>query len=519
MVRTKPQTRELVAGPLMGARDASDPTTASPNLARRLLNARLAAGPPGSSQRGRPGCALMGSASGTVVQAGPMTWTLANGTRQTVRVVDGAIQTFNWASPAWTTVVSNANITSASGTLSTTARVKLLPFAERLVISDATNNALWWDGTTGAGGIDIIPKTFTDITVYYSKLCGPSGNSLYWSEPGDALTGYDVGGYSNAWDIPGGYADVVRAVHGTNDGLYVFFERTTIGIIGPSLDSTGGTRANVSPDIGTLSPHAVLETTKGVLFVDADANPWIVRIGLPEPVGLWSDCVAETQDVPRPSLPQAWAVYDEASSEYLIGLSTSGELSPTKWLAFNADTLQYNGLGTLNVEMATAGMVVDDDGVKRWAHSEASGGASVVHGTPRNGPWTDYVAGDTVRIPHEVIWPRLDFDPEREFRLTKGVFGIVAGSRFTVTYRTSRGPGSSGTITVPFSTGRFVLDQSQLDIDRLGGTPSASKVPVGWAGHGRWVEAILRHDEFGEQFGCDVFRAYTEPVPGNPSAP
>lgn len=525
-----PKSSILAAGPVVGCRDATDPTTADPTLARSMQNMVRGNGPQGSAIVGRPGTVQMGAPLGAIVQAGAFTWTLGSGLRQTIAVVDGQVFVYDWAADSWAVIVSSANLATAGGALSVTARVALVPFGDRLVISDGVHFALWWDGSSGAGGLIVLPaKFFGPPTVYYSKLMGVDPDRryvMYWSEEGDATIGYDITvgpyTYNNAWDNPGGYNDPLTVVVGTNDGLYVFRARNSLAILGAVSASfqTAGTHANISVDIGTLSPWGVHEVAQGVFIVDADAQPWIVKIGALQPLPLWKDCQQVLQDVPRLSMPNATAVYDEATAVIVLGLASSGVLGPSRWIVFHADDLQYQGYWFGWRESMSAGTVVDQYGVKRWSHADASGGRIVAHGSPQSGPWTDSVGGVPVAIAHEVISPFLGYDPTQEFLLSQADVGFTAGTSVTVGYQTSRGYGSFNTFTLTSSgLNQFILGVSLLGTGILGSKVFSSQASAGLAGRGRWASLIVRHNTFNEPFGVDVMRFRIGITQGNPRQP
>lgn len=524
--RSFPKIGYLAAGPIVGCRDSTDETTADATLARLMLNMVRGNGPNGSAIVGRPGSVQMGSALSGTVQAGAFTWTLGDNTRQTVAVHGGEISTYDWAGGTWTKVVTTANLTTAGAALNSTARVALVPFMNRLVISDGVNFAIWWDGTSGAAGITELPVKFYGVpTVYYSKLCGIDATdrkTLFWSEEGDATIGYyiTVGPltYNNAWDNPGGAAGPLVKVTGTNDGLYIQKERQSLaimGAMGPDFQ-TAGTRSNISEDVGTLSPWGVMVVDQGVFFIDADAQPWIMKIGaglLP----LWKDCAQLLKDVPRLSMINATVTYDEASAVYIAGVAATGQLGVSRWLAFHSDDLQYQGFWNGWSESMSAGTVIDQFGVKRWSHADKTGGRVLAHGSPQSGPWSDSVTGVTVAIANELISPFLGYDPNRAFLLSEAHVGFTAGTSVTLGYQTSVGYGSFNTFPLnATSTNQFILDVSLLDVGILGDVIFSSQVTAGLAGRGRWASLILRHSVIDEPFGVDVMRLKIGYTQGNP---
>lgn len=535
MVRLATKTRQylrrvtLTAGPFVGCRDATDPTTADTAYARLLRNVVRGHGPNGMAQVGRAGSTLMASSFGTNIQA-VLTWTNASGVRITTVVADGEIYSYDFATDTKTKVVTTANLTTAGAALSSSARVSLVPFASELIISDGTNFALAWTGASGAGGITELPvKFYGPPTVHASKLVGIDATRryvLFWSEEGDPTIGYDITvgplTYTNAWDNPGGYNDPLTAVCGTNDGLYVFRERISLAILGAmGADyQTSHTRANLAADIGTISPWGVIELTQGVFIVDADAQPWLMKIGAPEPLPLWKDCQQILRDVPRLSLVNATTIYSEADGIVLLGLSASGYLVPTKWLTFHAADLQYNGPHTGYAPASCAGAVVDQFGIKRWAHGESTGGRVVAHDNPQLSTKNDVVLGVTQAIAHEIIGPYLGFDTQQELYVSQGEFGFTIGTNVTLGYETSRGLGSFASLTIGSTTTTgFILGLTLLGTGRLGRPATSRQATIGWQGLGRWVSAVIRHQTLSESFGHDVHRIRVSAGPGNPLQP
>ena len=87
----------------------------------------------------------------------------------------GKFYTYNWGTDVFTEVVTAANFTTASITLSSTAKCYAVTMADKMVVTDGVNTPWMWDGTTGASGLTKLtncPVLYGRPTVYYAKLFG-----------------------------------------------------------------------------------------------------------------------------------------------------------------------------------------------------------------------------------------------------------------------------------------------------------------------------------------------------------
>lgn len=539
-IRTKPQPVSFLAGPFRGVRDSPQPGTPAPELAYDARNMYRAVGPQGVGLQQRPGFARMGTVSsspqdlGTLTQS-VLTWTNAAGVNLTTAVVDGTLWTYNWGTDAWTNVVTSANLATASVTLSTTARVALVPFAGKLMVSDGVNTLVTWDGTTGAGGITQIASVgpfYGPPVVYYAQLFGILLNdagagpkkTLVWSEVNDPTLGYDVSPYNNAWDNPGGYTEPIEAVAATNDALYVFRATRTIAITGAvSSDfATAGTRANVSETVGTISPWAVLVVSQGVLFLDETASLHLARYGAEEPVDLWQDAVRATRTTPRTALAGALAVRDAATETLLFGLPVAGATKPSQFLAYTDTDLQFVGVWSWGQTVDALGPVVDASGISRFAH--ANGGDLAAHGTAALGPNSDETTPGAagVAIAASVTTPLQGYDLADEMRVDRVEVSLPActASSIAVGYETSRGAGSLQDVTLTTSGGGFLLGTDVLGTGVLGSVTVANRqAQVGCWGRGRGVRVTVQHETADNTFAVDVIRVRGFVTPGNNRTP
>jgi hypothetical protein len=515
-------------------RDAPEPTAADPTLALLVQNLCAVPGPENAGLTGRPGFTAMGTALGSAgvrTTQAILTWTKASGTRETTAIVGGKIYGYDWVTDAWTEVVTASNLSSASITLSTTARVALVPFADGLVVSDGVNTPFWWSGAAGAGGLTKMtnaPVFYGPPTVYYSRLVGiklVAGDrmTIVWSEPGAPNTGYEAGTFQNAWDNPGGYSAPLTAICGTNEALYVFRERVSLAITGAVTSdwATAGTRANLSEDVGTLSPWAVRAIRQGVLAVDADAQPWVFRFGEPQPLPLWADCRQTVRGTPRAVLGEVQAVVDDCTDAVVIGYPEVGQTQCTVWLAFSQRSLQFMGVWGWDAPADRAGEVVDANGVARWAHAGSADGVLYAHGDLENGPWDDDLAAGTQYIDHAVVSAPLGYDLDREL-VVHQIEAALSGtgiSSVSVGYETPRGQSVPQTVSVASAGLGGTWDVDDWDEVNWAGITRDQRVAVGTLGRGRWVRVRVTHSAADEPFGLTVFRVTASAVTGNPRVP
>lgn len=218
-----------------------------------------------------------------------------------VIIQDGEILSATVAAGGWTKVVTAANIVTAGATLSAAALIYAITYNNYLIINDGVNQPIAWDGTAGAGGITVLvnapAKCYGAPTVLASKLFlikdvaanSADRSTMVWSEE-NAFTGFEAGGFNNAWTIEQQGAGPLYALYGTNEGLY-YFRANSIGLIRGAVTtdfSTSATRDNVSGSVGTVSPGGVTLAENGLWFVDSRGYPYYLPLG-GNPIPLWQD--------------------------------------------------------------------------------------------------------------------------------------------------------------------------------------------------------------------------------------
>lgn len=296
--------KRFFAGPWVGVHeDTGSRFENAPNLASAILNGYIPNPEKGSEVVGRPGT-ITGTRMGTTARIGQgdCIHTALDGTVRSFAVCDGKVYRYNTGTQNYT------DVSPASGcTISTSARVYLVPFGDSIIVSDSTNKP--WV-MTGLGNANV---TATEIdyngsgtawvaygrpTVYAAKvffICKTlnsvgARNAIMWSEEGSAATGYQQSGYDNLWELTQNASEALTAIHGTNAAL-VYFRAESIGLIAGQVDSTfqtTATRDQVSTGIGTTSPDAVTQIGDKLYFLDANLRPYRLSIGGSEPESLWN---------------------------------------------------------------------------------------------------------------------------------------------------------------------------------------------------------------------------------------
>jgi hypothetical protein len=271
---------------------------------------------------------------------------MASGSLLHVCVYSGEIYVLNLLlSPnGKTKYVTTANLTTASITLSPTARVSFAVLNNKLIISDGVNTPFQWDGTSGAGGLTSLtncPVLYGPPTIYYSKLFGIKNSdrrTLVWSEEADPTLGYEAGGYNNAWDFTQHNQAPMTALVGTNEALFVFRSNSITEITGAANDEfqTSGVRASVSETVGTTAPWSVIYSRRAIYFLDEMGRPHFFRIS-GEVIPLWHDLRETIKDHPTDKLIDAITLDDTAHDLVRFGVTVSGGTYPSRWLCYSID--------------------------------------------------------------------------------------------------------------------------------------------------------------------------------------
>jgi len=487
---------------------------------------------------GRPGFSQMGAQLGSVgaraVQRVAQ-FTKVNGTEYTVAVVGGEVYTYDWGGDAWTKVLTTANLAGSAITLSASAKVYAVNFADLLVISDGVNTPFAWDGTAGAGLTKLTnaPVLYGAPWVYYGQLFGIKSTertTIVWSEPATPNTGYEAGGYNNAWTLRQTNAAPFFAGAATNDAIYLFRQNSVTLVTGEVTTDfrSSGTREAVSEHVGCRSPAAVMVVDQDVYFLSSDRRVMRARGVALEEVGIGARN-ALTALNPLKFERAEIALWDgEPQGErVVVGVAETGYDEPNAYVVCNPKTGLCEGVwrGWQSTVLATAKNAA---GERRLVHGGGSTSATVDegycywHDVPTGNVWDDGFAAGAVAIQHTVRtghlgatvaldkhWTRLDTTLRIPTTLT-GVSVTVATPRGTWPLATPLSVTSSG------SDARW--DVSLWDQATWGTELGERHLPAGLRQvTGRWLEVELTHAELGERWQLQQVSAVAAPLDERPS--
>lgn len=523
-----PATAVDVHGPYIGVVDSLDPTVIDRRTrARELVNVYPADSELGEGLVGRPGCVPMG-ATGTGAVQRNYQYTKLDGTEITLRVVGGEIEVYDWTTDTWTTAVSAADLSGAGITLSNTARVYCVTFADLLIVSDGAHSPFAWDGTTGGGLTPLTncPPLYGQPTVYYAKLFGIKADersTLVWSEENDPETGYEAGGFNNSWTLGQTDQEPLHAIRGTNEALYYWRARSTGAIVGAANDDfrTSGTHEAVSLTIGTTSPDAVVQAGGSFWLLDADARPQRLPIGgryVGEDGGMppWAACKETVRRIPRDELPDASGAYDETTGLVLLGMASLGSTENDRIVTFDPQSGEFTGRWN-GYPFRTLDVVKDAALLPTLLHGDASGD-SYLHGKPQGDIWDDELRSGTRPIHHVVEAMAFfhDVSGEKFFDRLDITLRLASNmSNVLVDYLTPYG--RSAAVRFSATGGFFVLDLSRLGT-ALTQDAMEKHFAVGWEAMGRWIMPRIVHEAVGEQFGFLRWAVTARPASREPSA-
>ncbi len=296
--KSVPQVRRFPSGPFVGMRDSIDPTAGEQGLAKMLRNVYPVDPQFGGAVLHRPGYYSI-DGDHTAFSYGPAQcfhqFKKLDGTSRTLAIVYSAgirYEAGDWL-PAGGTIL-------ASG--STSGPYYAVTFSDTVVWSDGYGSPFLWDGVNAVTSLSsAIPGAFYGPpVVHYGKLFGIKANersTMIWSEENDPATGYEAGGYNNAWTLLQTDTSPLERLLATNEGLIVFRRRSITAISGEVNENfaSTGTREAISSEIGTASPGSVFfggDDGELIFWADADGRPhYMPNGGTPQPI--WEDARVE----------------------------------------------------------------------------------------------------------------------------------------------------------------------------------------------------------------------------------
>lgn len=535
-IRPRPQQQvSYDIGPFLGMHDGVDPSLADTRFARYLQNVVPENGVPGNALVGRPamvarGGAISGAGQG-VFQFDPG----AAGTRKTVQFVAGRMYVYDWGAGTWSEPVTTANFTSAGITVSTSVRrIFCVMFGDHMVVTDSTNQPWMWDGGTGASSVTLLSNapsiTFGPAVVYYAKLffikrgaTDYDRRTIIWSEEADPETGYEAGGFNNAWELRQSDENRLFGLYATNAGLY-YFRRRSIGLIVGAVDDefrTTGVHEAISESVGCPWPGSIVGTDTHIWFMDENRRPHAIRIGGDvEPV--WADAANTIADATtRISPVTTTGAYNvQALVHPSLGLVLFGVEEdaignyPQRFLVFSSRTRRFLGVWTMSPRGTDAGgnlitgywmsggLVTNDDGEERLMVQPAGTGPL----TFEAGTFTE----GGFNIPHIVETAEFGVDQSTEQYF----------HRADLTFR------DTSTVDIEAVTpAHTAASVGTLAVAAPAGGPTDNvKESIGLDEHARWLRLRLEHDmdhnnPLNEAFGFERARVEAIVDSSSPGVP
>ncbi len=474
-----------------GMKDTEDPQASDPEYAKLIQNCYPIHASSGSRIVGRPGLSQAGiqlGSSGKRRVQGIYQFTKLDGTEYTIAIVGGQFYTYNWGTDTWTEDAPGA------ATLSETATCYFVTMADTVVVSDGTNTPHTWDGTDDVV-LSNAPVIYGQPTVYYAKLFGIKNterSAIVWSEENDPTTGYEAGGFNNAWTLGQTDQEALYALRGTNEALYYWRARST-GAIRGKVDVdfvNSGTSEGVSQTVGCVSPNGIRIAGDGIYFMDADNKPWVLSVASGRLIQLWENIRETITDWDPAQLGDSLAVHYTPADLALIGSVKDGSTEADEFTVVDMRTNEIAALWS-GFTATAMGMVKNATGNPVLMHGSENG-YIYVHGLPSGTQWTDALNatdGGTTAIEHIVEGAPLGHDMyvERKFDRWDMSLWMETAATLTLSYTTPRGTPTAQTPAQVTATSY----------------PSEHHVALGLNGQGRWMRPKITHQAGVERFGVE----------------
>ena len=535
-----PKVKRYPIWPMRAVRDALAPQARLQDEMWRLENVYAEDTEVGPVLVGRPGFWLLGetgSASGSATGLGTTAgakrtqlihqFTKRDGTEISIVIVEGQIYTLNWSTQVWTETVTTANLTTAGITLSTSAPCFAVTFADKVIVSDGINAPWAWDGTAGAGGLTVLtnaPVFYGPLVVYYAKLFGikaTARQTFVWSEEGDPETGYEAGGYNNAWDFVQTATEGLQALAATNEALYVFRSNSHTAVIGAVTTDfkTTGTREALDPTIGTIAPASVIVIENAVWFMDqyghfqrSQVGQGCKEIGVGAREFMTTIVASDYEDME--------AVDDVELGVVRFGVHQPGtfdEMDTLVWLNREDGRFASREYG---YAFSRLGILKDDAGKPTVIHggggtiTNAADGYIYAHGHLNQSFWNDGVFNWAQRLPtwsfastgaaidHIVETTHVGHDTSLDKTWVRGELSTTLPSDLTAVDLYFTTPdGTSDALTLDDITESGTqLGVFLLGTDTLGVASEERKVTFQMKRRGRWCRLRVAHGTMNEQF-------------------
>lgn len=284
---------------------------------------------------------------------------------------------------SWIKYISASELSTAGITVSATRRIFWCAYNGQIVFNDEVNQPWMWNGLSTSSDVTLLanaPATAVGRpTAYSGKLFFiKSGFTIVWSEEADATIGYEAGGYNNAWDVQQTSSDAIRAIHGTNRGLF-YWRINSIGLITGAATTdfqTSSTQDTIATSVGTNAPNSIVQDGERIFFTDRAKRPYVIIgdtvVPLWHPMRrLFEQREHRWKDGRTGSVVLGRGFYDSRKPEtatsvvyaparlllVFAGYTTRGTNIPNleSAIVFSLDTLEYQGFWDINATVTAVG--------------------------------------------------------------------------------------------------------------------------------------------------------------------
>lgn len=425
-------------------------------------------------------------------------------------------------------ILTATDLSGASITLDASAKVYCATFADQLVVSDGVNVPWAWDGTSHGGLTKLTncPVLYGQPVVYYGKLFGiknTARQTIVWSEEGTPNTGYEAGGYNNAWDLVQTRTEGLVALAATNEALY-YARQNSLGAITGAVTTdfqTTGTREALSDSLGTRCPAAFLVVDNQVVFLDQYDVLQVARVGAgTREIAAGAHQTLKGMATSAAAHAAIVAVDDPERDLIHVRIPESGYSVPTLTVNIQRSSLRFASVDR-GFRGETLDMVKDSTGAPALVHIGGSDsgtygeGYAYHHGHIYGSVWSDGFADGDEAIAHVLETGAVGHDTLVDKSWLRGDLSVLLPTSLSSVSLTCTTPHESSTaLTLATVTPVGDLLDTTFIIDTSVCAVESSERKVTWTmrKRGRWCRVRLRHAVVDEEWALSELALEAVPV-------